>query len=170
MTVLDVVIYPDKALRTVCKSVKNFDETLTKNVEDMIETMYHYKGTVGLAAPQIRLFQRVVIIDITAKTTRDKLLILVNPVILQASKKKYVREGCLSVPEYLADIKRAKKVTVKAQDLSGKIFELTVTNFEAVAIQHEIDHLDGVLFIDRVDRLKTGLIRRHYHHFENKHT
>lgn len=160
MTLLDIATYPDDALRAVCKEVTVFDEALKTKVNDIIETMYHYKGTVGLAAPQVRILERIVAIDVNAKTTKDKLLVLINPVILSASQKKYCREGCLSVPEYLADIKRAKKVTIKAQDVKGNEFEYSTKDFEAIAIQHEIDHLDGVLFIDRIDSVKTSLIRR----------
>lgn len=160
LTLLDIVIYPDEALRTVCKEVTVFDDHLETKVNNMIETMYHHQGTVGLAAPQVSLFDRIVVIDINAKTTKDKLLILINPEIISSSQNKYCREGCLSVPDYLADIKRAKKITIKAQDTSGTTFEYSARDFESIAIQHEIDHLDGVLFIDRIDSVKTSLIRR----------
>jgi peptide deformylase len=160
LTILEVVYYPDPVLRTCCSAVEKFDNELESIVKDMIETMYSYHGTSGLAAPQVNICKRIVIIDVNAKTTKDKLLVLINPEILEASKKKYVREGCLSLPEYLADIKRAQKVTVKAQDIKGNYYEYNATNFEAVAIQHETDHLDGILFIDKVDCLKTGSIRR----------
>ncbi len=160
MTVLKIVLYPDKALRTVCAPVETFDAELKSIVNDMIETMYFYKGTVGLAAPQVNILKRIVTIDINAKSSQDKLFVLINPEIISISKKKYVREGCLSIPEYLADIKRGKKVTVRAQNIDGNFFELSASELEAVAIQHEVDHLDGIVFIDRIDSLKTGLIRR----------
>jgi peptide deformylase len=160
LTVLKIVLYPDKALRTVCAPVETFDAELKSIVNDMIETMYFYKGTVGLAAPQVNILKRIVTIDINAKSSQDKLFVLINPEIISISKKKYVREGCLSIPEYLADIKRGKKVTVRAQNIDGNFFELSASELEAVAIQHEVDHLDGIVFIDRIDSLKTGLIRR----------
>ena len=165
MPVLEVLTYPDKALRTVCKSVTDFNVDIALTVNDMVDTMYAYKGTVGLAAPQVGIFHRIVVIDVNAKTTQDKLLVMINPELISVSKKKYVREGCLSVPEYLADIKRGKKVTARAQDIEGNFFELEAVDLEAVAIQHEIEHLDGILFIDKIDRLKTDLIRRSMHQF-----
>lgn len=167
MAILDIVLYPNQALRTICSPVEDFNEEISQCVNDMIETMYSYHGTVGLAAPQVNIFHRIVVIDINAKTTADKLIVLINPLILEKSKNKYVREGCLSVPAYLADVKRAKKVTVKAQDQKGDHFELTTVDMEAVAIQHEIDHLDGILFLDKVDRLKTDLIRRSVMKYDN---
>lgn len=160
MVILDIVLYPDPILRTKCKPVEHFDAKLATLVDSLVETMYFHRGTIGLAAPQINVDKRVVAIDINAKTTKDKLLVLINPIIIEATKKKYVREGCLSLPNYLADIKRAQKITIKAQDVHGNEFEYATTNFEAVAIQHEIDHLDGILFIDKVDSIKTDLIRR----------
>lgn len=166
MTVLEIIQYPDKRLRNTCKPVETFNNQIVKYVDDMIETMYNHHGTVGLAASQVDIPYRIVVIDVTAKTTKDKLLVMVNPVLLSASQKKYVREGCLSVPEYLADIKRAKKVTAKACDQHGNLFEITTKDLEAVAIQHEIEHLDGILFIDKVDRLKTDLIRRSMHQYK----
>lgn len=166
MTVLDVVLYPDKALRTVCNPVEKFDDQLHKYIDDMVETMYYHKGTIGLAAPQVNIFQRIIVIDINAKTTCDNLVVLINPEIISVSKNKYVREGCLSIPEYLADVKRGKKITLKAQNRTGNEIEINTSEFEAVAIQHEIDHLNGILFIDKVDRLKTGLIRRTFKEYE----
>lgn len=160
MTVLEIITYPDDALRTVCKSVKDFDNGIKDIVNDMIETMYAYEGTVGLAAPQVNIFYKIALVDVTAKTSKDGLIVLINPKIVEASKKKYVREGCLSIPDYLGDVKRDKKITVKAQNIDGTHFELKAKDFEAVAIQHEIDHLSGILFIDKIDRLKTDLIRR----------
>jgi peptide deformylase len=160
VTILDIVLYPDKALRTICSPVEAFDSELSRQVSDMVETMYYHKGTVGLAAPQVNILKCIVVIDITAKTTQDKLLVLINPEILSTSKNKYVREGCLSVPEYLADIKRAKKTTIKAQNINGEWFEYTTSELEAVAIQHEVDHLEGIVFLDRIDSVKTGLFRR----------
>lgn len=166
MTVLDIVLYPDKALRTVCEPVREFDLNLSKIIDDLTETMYYFKGTVGLAAPQVNILKRIIVIDVAAKTSKDKLIVLINPEIVSSSKNKYVREGCLSIPDYLADVKRAKKITLKAQDINGNEFEYTTNEFEAVAIQHEIDHLDGILFLDKVDRLKIGLIRRSMNQFE----
>ncbi|MGD9580407.1 MAG: peptide deformylase [Vampirovibrionia bacterium] len=165
MTVLEIIEYPDKRLRQICKPVEVFNDEIITYVNDMIETMYSHKGTVGMAATQVGIPYRIVVIDVNAKTTKDKLLVMVNPELISSSKNKYVREGCLSVPEYLADVKRAKKVTAKAFDQYGNAYEITTTELEAVAIQHEIEHLDGILFIDKVDRLKTDLIRRSMHQY-----
>lgn len=160
MTVLEIITYPDPVLRNVCTQVECFDNVLVDKVNDMIETMYYHNGTIGLAASQINLLDRIIVIDINANSTKDALKVLINPVICTISQNKYFREGCLSLPDYLADIKRGKKITVKFQDINGNFFEHYAIGLEAVAIQHEIDHLDGILFIDRIDVIKTALIRR----------
>jgi peptide deformylase len=161
MSVLKVYKYPHPVLREVCQPVHDFDERLRELAADMQETMYHSFGAVGLAAPQVGVPIRMMVIDVTAKTTREGLKVLVNPVIVQKSRNKLVREGCLSFPEYLANIKRAQRVTVNCQDIFGETVTYELDGFEAVAVQHELDHLDGVLLIDRVQSLKTDLIRRH---------
>jgi peptide deformylase len=126
----------------------------------MTETLYAAPGAVGLAASQIGETARVVILDVTSKTTREAYKVLINPIILEASRKKVMREGCLSFPEYLANIKRATKLTFTAFDRDGVLQTYTVYGLEAIAVQHEIDHLDGVLMIDRISSLKTDWIRR----------
>ncbi|MBY0403545.1 MAG: peptide deformylase [Cyanobacteria bacterium] len=160
MAVLKIYKYPSPQLREVCQPVEVFDATLAQWVSDMKETMYAHVGSVGLAAPQVGFVKRVFLVDITAKTTQDALKVIINPVILEKSKNKISREGCLSFPEYLANIKRAQKLTLQYQDETGTTQELIANGFEAVAIQHEMDHLDGILLIDRVASLKTDLIRR----------
>jgi peptide deformylase len=138
----------------------SWDNGLQKLIDDMTETMYASYGAVGLAASQVGETIRVIVIDTTSKTTRENYKVLINPVILEASRKKVMREGCLSFPEYLANIKRATKVTFSAYDREGALQTYTVYGLEAIAIQHEIDHLDGVLMIDRINSLKTDWIRR----------
>lgn len=160
MAVLKVLKYPHPILRETCTPVGGWDPSIEKLIQDMIETMYDHPGAVGLAAPQVGSPVRIVVIDISAKTTRDQLKVLVNPVIVQQSRNKLVREGCLSFPEYLANIKRSLRATVECLNAVGEPVIHSVEGLEAIAIQHELDHLEGVLLIDRVQSLKTDLIRR----------
>lgn len=160
MTVRKVLKYPHPILREVCEPVLHWDGALQRLVDDMTETLYAAPGAVGLAACQIGETARVLILDTTSKTTREEYKVLINPVIIEASRKKTMREGCLSFPEYLASIKRATKVTFSAFDREGESTIYTVYGLEAIAIQHELDHLDGILMIDRISSLKTDWIRR----------
>ena len=160
MAILKVLKYPHPILREQCEPVHAWDNNLQRLIDDMTETMYAAPGAVGLAASQIGETVRVVILDVTCKTTRDEYKVLINPTIVEASRKKQMREGCLSFPEYLASIKRATKLTFTAFDREGELKTYTVQGLEAIAVQHEIDHLDGVLMIDRIDSLKTDWIRR----------
>lgn len=160
MTVLKIYTYPNPVLREQCVPVTAFDTALEKLVRDMTETLYSYPGTIGLAAPQVGVPQRVFLVDVSAKTSRDQLRVYINPVITQTSRNKLVREGCLSFPEYLVSVKRAMRVTLTACDASGNTFEQTAEDLEAVALQHETDHLDGIVFIDRINTLKTDILRR----------
>jgi peptide deformylase len=160
VAVLKILKFPHPVLRQTCEPVTEFDAALQQLAQDMVETMYDCNGAVGLAAPQVGHPVRMVVIDINAKTDRDRLMVLVNPVVVSKSRNKLVREGCLSFPEYLANVKRATKCTVEAYDPQGNPVSYTVEGLEAVAVQHEIDHLDGVLMIDRVTSLATDWIRR----------
>lgn len=160
MTIRKVLKYPHPILREVCEPVTAWDTSLQRLVDDMTETLYDAAGAVGLAACQIGETARVLILDVTSKTTRDEYKVLINPTIVEASRKKSMREGCLSFPEYLATVKRSTKVTFTAFDRAQQLQTYTVYGLEAIAIQHEIDHLDGVLMIDRINSLKTDWIRR----------
>lgn len=160
MSILKVLKYPHPILREVCEPVTTWDSGLQKLIDNMTETMYAAPGAVGLAANQIGETARLIILDVTSKTTREAYKVLINPTIVEASRNKTMREGCLSFPEYLANIKRATKVTFTAFDRDGQLQTYTVQGLEAIAIQHEIDHLDGVLMIDRINSLKTDWIRR----------
>jgi peptide deformylase len=160
MAILKVYKYPHETLRQKSEPVSAVDTNIQQLVADMIETMYSFPGSVGLSAPQVGQHVRVAIIDVAAKTSRDRLKVLVNPVIVHTAKNKLVREGCLSFPDYLVNVKRALKLTLHCLDEYGQPQEYEVRDLEAVAVQHEIDHLDGVLMIDRVQSLKTDLIRR----------
>lgn len=160
MAILKVLKYPHPILREVCEPVTVWDNSLQKLIDDMTETMYASYGAVGLAASQVGETARLVILDTTSKTTREAYKVLINPTIIESSRNKVMREGCLSFPEYLATIKRATKVTFTAYDRDESLKTYTVYGLEAIAIQHEIDHLNGVLMIDRINSLKTDWIRR----------
>jgi peptide deformylase len=155
----EIVKYPDPVLEKPGEPVTEFNDELAKLVEDMFESMYAAKG-IGLAAPQIGLSKRLTIIDLSVKERPEDRIILINPEIIHREGKQYGEEGCLSLPEIREKVSRAAKVRVKAQDLSGKWFEMEGTELLARAIQHEIDHLDGILFFRRVSALKRDLILR----------
>jgi peptide deformylase len=155
----EVVKYPDPVLARRGDEVTDFDPALAKLVEEMFESMYAAQG-IGLAAPQIAISKRITVIDISfGKNPSDKLA-LINPVIVSAEGKQVEEEGCLSLPEIREKVVRAATVKVKAQDATGKWFEVEGEELLARALQHEIDHLDGVLFIDRISRLKRELVLR----------
>jgi peptide deformylase len=162
MTVLPVLKYPHPALRVRCEEVVRFDADFQALVADLIETMYSGPGAIGLAANQTGHTARVFVMDVNAFTTRDALKVMVNPVIVTASRNKVMREGCLSFPEYLANIKRAQRVEMQAYDQYGELHTYELKHMEAICAQHELDHLDGILMMDRIASLKTDWIRRHY--------
>jgi len=138
----------DPVLRQKAIVVKRFDDVLGRLLDDMAESLYHYAG-VGLAAPQIGISKRIIVID----TGESGLLELVNPEIVAASGEEVDVEGCLSIPNTYGEVPRATNVTVTAQDRSGNEFELEAEGLLARVLQHEIDHLDGILFIDRATRI-----------------
>jgi peptide deformylase len=146
MTILKIVEHPHPVLETECEPVKTFDKKLKKLVEDMFETMYEAEG-VGLAAPQIGIAEQIAVVDIGDETGQ---LVLINPVIKKASGSQSGPEGCLSFPGLFGEVERPFEVTVKAQDVNGKEFTLKASDFLARAIQHEIDHLHGILFTSKV--------------------
>jgi len=164
MPIREVILYPDPALREVSAEVAAFDEALESDITDLLDTLHASHG-VAIAAPQVGIMKRIIALDITARNTKETghgLLVLINPVITESSQNKTVREGCLSIPDYLANVKRAKKVTVKALNKDGKTVTIEARGLEAIALQHEIDHLDGILFFDRItsvrDLLKRGVV------------
>ena len=163
MSILKVLEYPEPILKQVSKEVTNFDSSLEIFLKDFIETLNSHKYCVGLAAPQIGNLQRIIGIDISRARKphpNNGLLILINPKILEVSNHKIVREGCLSIPDFTANVKRAMKIKVKFQNLKGETEELETSDFEAHAIQHEMDHLDGILFLDRITSPASDLFRR----------
>ncbi len=157
MARLDILTYPDPRLRTVAKSVTKFDSALSQKAEDMAETMYQAPG-IGLAATQVNYHKRLIVIDISEN--KDSLLVLINPEIVSAEGEVETDEGCLSVPDIYAPVKRAEVVKIKAQGLDGKPFEFDADELLAICIQHEIDHLDGKVFVDYLSRLKQNRIRK----------
>lgn len=157
--ILNIVKYPDPVLSKPGEPVTEFDAELRKLVDDMFETMYASQG-IGLAAPQVNVSKRLVVIDLSCgKDPKDK-LVLINPEIISSEGKQYEEEGCLSFPEIREKVSRAANVRVRAQDAKGKWFEMDATELLARCFQHEIDHVDGMLFIFRMSGLKRELSLR----------
>lgn len=157
MAVREILIYPDPRLRTPCKPVVEFDKALESLVKDMADTMYDAPG-IGLSAIQINVHKRVIVMDVSE--SRNQLQVFVNPEITDLNQGiREVEEGCLSVPGFFVPVKRPEKVLVKAQDIQGSHFELEADEMTAVCIQHEVDHLDGKVFVDYLSRMKRERIR-----------
>jgi peptide deformylase len=157
--IYEVVKYPDPVLAKRGEDVTEFGEELKTLADDMFESMYAAQG-IGLAAPQIGLSKRITVIDVSFKKEPADKLVLVNPEIIEREGKQFEEEGCLSLPEIREKVHRAAKVKVRAQNVQGEWFEVEGEELLSRALQHEIDHLDGVLFIDRLSRLKRDLVHR----------
>ncbi|MFZ0691483.1 MAG: peptide deformylase [Acidobacteriaceae bacterium] len=155
----DIVTYPDPILQRPTEKVTEFNEELRTLAADMFESMYTAIG-IGLAAPQIGVSKRITVIDLSNKKNPEEKIVLVNPEIVHKEGKQVAEEGCLSLPDIRDKVSRAAKVKVRAQDLEGKTIELEGTELLARAFQHEIDHLDGILFPWRLSALKRDLILR----------
>jgi peptide deformylase len=165
MAILPILKFPDPLLQTKSAPVERVTPELSATIDDLVDTMRVSPGGVGISAPQVGVLKRVVAIDVSAskrgaQVENHGLLVLVNPEILAKGGRQVVREGCMSIPDYTANIERAQWVLVDALDREGKQLILEAVGFEAVAIQHEVDHLDGILFLDRVASIKTDLFRR----------
>lgn len=156
-----ILHYPEPLLKETSAPVTHFDENLKKLAEDMAETMYAAPG-VGLAAPQVGVSKRLVVIDCAPKSEEPHLMKIVNPEIIAREGEVFEEEGCLSVPGYYAKVSRSARITVRHQDLEGKTVELEADGLLAIAFQHEIDHLDGILFIDHLSPLKKSIFRKKY--------
>jgi peptide deformylase len=157
MTKLAILEYPDPRLRTKASPVAVFDEALHRLVDDLLETMYAAKG-VGLAASQVDVHKRLLVLDVSE--TRDQPMVLINPQILSAEGRVPGEEGCLSLPGIYDKLERAARIRVHAQGRGGEPFEIEAEGMLAVCIQHEMDHLEGKLFVDYLSELKRQLIRR----------
>ncbi|MGD8910332.1 MAG: peptide deformylase [Chromatiales bacterium] len=163
MAILQILKLPDPRLKQVAREVEQFDDTLHRFIDDLEETRRHGPAAVGIAATQVGRLQRVVIVD--CSNTRKPVpnhgrLVLVNPEITEWDGFELGREGCLSVPDYTGNVIRAERIKLKAQDACGASLAFEMTGFEARAVQHEVDHLDGVLFVDRLVSRRTDLFQR----------
>ena len=160
MSLRKIYQYPEPVLRQETKPITTFDENLKQLAEDMADTMYEAPG-IGLAAPQIGESVKLIVVDISKDRDNEReYMTLVNPEIVAHEGFQIDEEGCLSVPELTSKVKRYKKITVSYQDQDGKPQELTTENRFAVVLQHEIDHLNGILFIDHLSSLKRNLYKR----------
>ncbi len=157
MAILDILVYPDPRLKQKAAPVERVDESVRQLVDDMAETMYAAPG-IGLAAVQVNVRKRVLVIDISEE--KNALRVFINPVILEHDGEQETEEGCLSVPGLYAPVQRARRVRVQALDRDGRPFELDAEGMLAVCVQHEIDHLDGKVFVDYLSRLKRERIRK----------
>ncbi len=164
MAVREVRIYPDPILKQVCAPAEVGGAETTAIITDLVDTMVDAGHSVGMAAPQIGILKRVAVVDVShsklGKKHNHGLLTMVNPEIIEASGSKVMREGCMSVPDYTGNVERAREITVQFSDADGSERVVRCKGFEAVAIQHELDHLDGLLFLDRVSNPKADIFRR----------
>ena len=155
--ILNILKYPDKRLRTIAKPVVSVDETIKQQVKDMFETMYEAPG-IGLAATQVNFHQRIIVIDISDQCNEP--ICLINPEVIEKSGEIQWEEGCLSVPDYYENVIRANDIKVQALNQQGETFELEASEMLSVCIQHEIDHLDGILFVDHLSKLKQKRLKK----------
>ncbi len=156
---LEIKIYPDPILTQKAGPIENINDTIQQLLDDMAETMYTAAG-IGLAAPQVGRSVRAIVVDASPRVDGEKLIKLVNPVITFAEGSSVNEEGCLSIPGFSEKVTRAAKIVVEAYNEHGKPVKIETDTFLATVLQHEIDHLDGILFIDHLSRLKRDLIKR----------
>jgi peptide deformylase len=159
MAVLEIRKFPDPVLQKKALPVKDIDPSIQKLIEDMTETMYEAPG-IGLAATQVGELKRVIVFDLNPRAEGRKPACLINPEILEGEGEQVLEEGCLSVPEYFAEVKRKAKIKVQGLDAQGRPVEMYAEGILATVLQHEIDHLDGILFIDRISALKRALYKK----------
>jgi peptide deformylase len=157
MAILDILHFPDPRLRIKAEPVEVVDDELRRLIDDMFETMYQAPG-IGLAATQVNVHKRVIVIDVSDE--KNEPLVLINPEILDDRGQEEMQEGCLSVPDYYDTVQRSEWVRVRALNRDGEPFELETDGLLAVCIQHEIDHLDGKLFVDYLSELKRKRVRK----------
>jgi peptide deformylase len=160
MTIYPILIAPDPRLKIKSELVKRVDDDICQLMDDMLETMYSARG-IGLAAPQIDIHKRIIVVDVVVDDEEPQPLCMVNPEIIEVSDEDLSHdEGCLSLPEYFSEVIRPTSVRVRYLDHGNKICELNADGILAVCIQHEIDHLDGILFVDHISALKRNMILR----------
>jgi peptide deformylase len=157
MALLTILEFPDPRLRTRAQPVEQVDDALRRLADDMLETMYAAPG-IGLAATQVDVHRRLVVIDVSE--AKDQALVLYNPVILEKTGSQVYQEGCLSVPGIYADVERADRVRVSALDRNGRAIEFEADGLLAVCIQHELDHLEGKVFVDYLSNFKREQVRK----------
>ena len=164
MARLPVLVYPDERLKRISNPVTEFNQELRDFIAYLEETLRAFPGCVGLAAPQVDRLQRIVIVDVSSKPDipHHGRLILVNPEITERQDEAVGREGCLSVPDYTGNVARAGRIRLKAQDADGAFREFECEGYEARAVQHELDHLDGLLFLDRLVSRRDLFRRKKY--------
>lgn len=167
MAIRQIIYLPDPCLRAVAKPVEHFDDKLQTLIDDMFDTMYDAKG-VGLAAPQIAVSLRVAVMDVIGEKNPKDQIVLINPEIVSAQGQKEFQEGCLSVPSAYDTVIRAERVKVKALDRHGKPFEIEGDELLGECLQHEIDHLNGKLFIDLLSPLKRAMARKKLDKFKRQ--
>jgi peptide deformylase len=158
--ILNIKKYPDPVLRQKAVEVTNIDETILRLMDDMVETMLHAPG-VGLAAPQVGISKRIIVVDLSGGSEERNVQMFINPEIVEASGSETGEEGCLSLPNEFAYVKRASKIILKALDEKGDESKLELEGLPARIVQHEVDHLDGILFIDRLPIFKREAIKKH---------
>lgn len=157
MNLLNILEFPDPRLRTVAEPVTEFDASLAQLVDDMRETMYAANG-IGLAATQVDVHQRLLVMDVSPEQTDFQ--VFINPEIIERDGQQVHEEGCLSVPGIYANVKRAEQITVRAKNTAGETFEKRLGGLAAVCLQHEVDHLQGKLFVDYLSPLKRAMVKK----------
>lgn len=167
MGLLPIRLYPEEVLRQECRAVERFDKDLAGLVADMVDTMYAAPG-VGLAAPQVGIDIQVAVVDVTVGEKDDALLVLINPEIVEERGEETDVEGCLSIPEFTDKVSRPTWIRVHSDDVEGNAVELEAEGFVARAICHEVDHLNGILFVDRLRGLRRDRARRYLRKLERQ--
>jgi len=160
MAVLPIRLFPDLILRKHSQFVGSINREIRRFLNDLIETLYAQPSGIGIAASQVGEAARIIVVDVSPRDPSKKRHILINPVILKTSGEVLSREGCMSLPDYTANVKRAEKAYVEWLDESGRRHRKWATGIESICLQHEVDHLNGILFIDRVGSLKTDVFPR----------
>lgn len=161
MALREIQKFPAPVLKKKTAPVSVFDENLQKLIDDMVETMYAAPG-VGLAAPQVGVSKSLAVIDISSRDEKYPLIVLINPCIVRTDGEIEFEEGCLSIPEYTAKVRRSENLIVRAHDREGREFEIDAGGLLAIALQHEIDHLEGLLLIDRISPLKREFFKKRF--------